>query len=119
VYNYTLILGHKFDVTAHLFSSYVDSGVIANEVKQSHCFSFIDEIASATPRKDSSYSKKPEQLQFDAFDSGFYGNSFLGMLRSTTPPQRTEFNQKDTHNLRIPSAYNRFLISSRNPIWPE
>jgi hypothetical protein len=52
--------GLKSPVTAHLFSSYVDNGVVANEVKQSHGSSFIDEIASAPPRNDRFYSKKPE-----------------------------------------------------------
>jgi hypothetical protein len=50
-------------VTAHLFSSYVDNVVFASEAKQSHSTSFIDEIASAEPRNDRFYSKKPEQLR--------------------------------------------------------
>jgi tetratricopeptide (TPR) repeat protein len=49
-------------VTTRLFSSYVDNVVFASEAKPSHGTSFIDEIASAAPRNDRFYSKKPEQL---------------------------------------------------------
>jgi hypothetical protein len=49
------------NVTTHLFSSYVDNVVFVSEAKQSHSTSFIVEIASAPPRNDRFYSKKPEQ----------------------------------------------------------
>jgi hypothetical protein len=47
-------------VTTRVFSSYVDNAVIANEVKQSHRLSLIDEMASPPARHDRFYSKKPE-----------------------------------------------------------
>jgi tetratricopeptide (TPR) repeat protein len=50
-------------ITTNLFSSYVGNVVFASEAKQSHSTSFINEIASATPRNDRFYSKKPEQLR--------------------------------------------------------